>query len=67
MPRPLVVLALATQVSLLAGCNGSLTNSVFAQSSYSTASLSGTYAISFNSTGGPDLLDGMRRLASRKS
>jgi hypothetical protein len=56
MPRLLVVLALASQFCLLAGCNGGVTNSVFAQSSYSAASLSGTYAISFNSTGGPDFI-----------
>jgi hypothetical protein len=56
MPRCVVVLALALQVCLLVGCNGGGTRSVLAQSSYSDASLSGTYAISFNSTGGSDLL-----------
>jgi hypothetical protein len=56
MPRRLVVVVLAAQVCLLAGCNGGGTSSVFAQSTYSAASLSGTYAISFNSTGGPDLM-----------
>jgi len=56
MPRPVVVLALAVQVCLLVGCHSGGTSSVLAQSSYSDASLSGTYAISFNSTGGSDLL-----------
>ncbi len=56
MPRRVAVLALAIQVCLLVGCNAGGTSPVLAQSSYSDASLSGTYALSFNSTGGSDLL-----------
>jgi hypothetical protein len=53
MSRSEVALALATLVCLLTGCSGGAP--VMAQSSYSNASLSGTYGFSFNSTGGADL------------
>ena len=56
MRRYIVVLALAAQFCVIIGCNGVGANVVLAQSAYSAASLSGNYAISFNSSGGSDLL-----------
>ena len=55
MPRYAVVLALAILICLLIGCDAGGTSPVLAQTSYSNASLNGTYSISF-STGGRDLI-----------
>jgi hypothetical protein len=56
MPRYIVLLALAAQLCVITGCNGVGTTAVLAQSAYSAASLNGNYAISFNSSGGSDLV-----------
>jgi hypothetical protein len=56
MRRYIVVFALAAQFCVIIGCNGVGANVVLAQSAYSAASLNGNYAISFNSSGGAELL-----------
>jgi hypothetical protein len=53
MSRLEVAFALAALLCLITGCSGG--GSVMAQSSYTNASLSGTYGISFASSGGSDL------------
>jgi hypothetical protein len=56
MPRYVVLLAVAAQFCAIMGCNGVDAKAVLAQSAYSATSLNGNYAISFNSSGGSDLL-----------
>ena len=56
MPRYIVLLALAAQLCVITGCNGVGTTAVLAQSAYSAASLNGSYATSFNSSVGAELL-----------